>query len=171
MFVYAGKFLTFRSLALTLFSLSFLPCIVKQLSFSSAAPQQCCATVNMNIYSFRKSVNTILAFFLKKFTFFSFFLFIQFTFPILELVQIINLFRQEESTPIGDYFHDNGTARLFGKISEAADGFEVDTERMKAQCDEMCAKIKELKAFVASVEKKELKKAVAEEVRNFSAGI
>lgn len=81
------------------------------------------------------------------------------------------LFRQEESTPIGDYFHDNGTVKLFGRISEAADEFEVDTERMKAQCDEMCTKMRELKAFIVSVEKKELKKTVAEEVRNFSAGI
>lgn len=76
--------------------------------------------------------------------------------------------RQEEETPIGNHFHDNGTFRLFSKISDIVDDFEVDTERLKLLCDEMSAKIKELKSFVCSVEKAELKKSVQKEVRDLS---
>lgn len=76
--------------------------------------------------------------------------------------------RQEEETPIGNHFHDSGTLRLFSRISDIVDEFEVDTEHLKLLCDEMSVKIRELKAFICSVEKAELKKSVQKEVRDLS---
>lgn len=78
------------------------------------------------------------------------------------------IIRQEEETPIGNHFHDNGTLRLFSKISDIVDEFEVDTERLKLLCDEMAVKMKELKGFVCSVEKAEIKKSVQKEVQDLS---
>lgn len=79
------------------------------------------------------------------------------------------IIRQEEETPIGNYFHDNGVMKLFSKITDTVDEFEVDTERLKLLCDEMSAKMKELKAFVNSVEKSELKKSIQKEVQDLSS--
>lgn len=79
------------------------------------------------------------------------------------------IIRQEEETPIGNYFHDNGTMRLFSVITYIVDEFEVDTERLKLLCDEMSAKIKELKSFVGTVEKAELKKSVQKEIQDLSS--
>lgn len=79
------------------------------------------------------------------------------------------IIRQEEETPIGNYFHDNGVMRLFSKITDIVDEFEVDTERLKLLCDEMSTKMKELKAFVNSVEKAETKKSIQKEVQDLSS--
>lgn len=78
------------------------------------------------------------------------------------------IIRQEEETPIGNYFHDNGVMKLFSKITDIVDEFEVDTERLKVLCDEMSAKVKELKAFVNSIEKAELKKSIKKEIQDLS---
>ncbi|UKI53182.1 MAG: hypothetical protein L6V86_08845 [Treponema sp.] len=80
------------------------------------------------------------------------------------------IIRQEEESPIGNYFHDNGVMRLFSKITDIVDEFEIDTERLKLLCDEMTAKIKELKTFINSVEKAELKKSIQKEVQDLSSG-
>lgn len=79
------------------------------------------------------------------------------------------IIRQEEETPIGNHFHDNGVMKLFSKITDIVDEFEVDTERLKILCDEMSAKMKELKAFVNSVEKAETKKSIQKEVQDLSS--
>ena len=42
------------------------------------------------------------------------------------------IIRQEESTPIGNYFHDNGILKLFDKIQEMVDEFEVDTDKLNS---------------------------------------
>lgn len=76
------------------------------------------------------------------------------------------IIRQEEETPIGNYFHDSGIMKLFSKITDTVDEFEVDTERIKLLCDEMSTKIKELKTFVNSVEKAELKKSIQKEIQD-----
>lgn len=79
------------------------------------------------------------------------------------------ILRQEEETPLGNYFHDSGMLRLFNLIENSVDEFIVDTERTKVLCDELSAKAKEFKNFITSVEKDELKKAIKKEVREFSS--
>lgn len=79
------------------------------------------------------------------------------------------ILRQEEETPLGNYFHDSGMLRLFNLIENSVDEFIVDTERTKALCDELSVKAREFKNFIAAVEKEELKKAVKKEVQEFSS--
>lgn len=79
------------------------------------------------------------------------------------------ILRQEEETPLGNYFHDSGMLRLFNLIENSVDEFIVDTERTKALCDELSAKAREFKNFIIAVEKDELKKAVKKEVQEFSS--
>ena len=60
--------------------------------------------------------------------------------------------RQEENTPIGDYFHDAGLSKMFSKLEEQVDEFEVDTDELKALCDGITDTVKGLKAHIAKVE-------------------
>jgi hypothetical protein len=60
--------------------------------------------------------------------------------------------RQEENTPVGDYFHDSGVLQTFNSLEESVDEFEIDTEEIMAQCDLIIEAIKGLKAFTKKVE-------------------
>ena len=62
------------------------------------------------------------------------------------------LIRQEESTPIGNYFHDNGILKLFDKIQEMVDEFEVDTDKLNSYCDMFVASLKGAKTHVKKAE-------------------
>ena len=61
--------------------------------------------------------------------------------------------RQEESTPIGDYFHDSGVMKIFDHLTEEVDEFEVDTEQLSMYCDHIIASMKGLQAQIKKVEK------------------
>ncbi len=60
--------------------------------------------------------------------------------------------RQEESTPIGNYFHDNGILKIFGKLQKTVDNFEVETEDVNVYCDALIDLLKGLKSHVKKVE-------------------
>ena len=60
--------------------------------------------------------------------------------------------RQEESTPIGNWFHDNGMMRVFNRISEQVDEFDVDTDELSDCCDCLITLAKGLKAQIKKVE-------------------
>jgi hypothetical protein len=60
--------------------------------------------------------------------------------------------RQEENTPIGDYFHDSGILRVFEKIQNTVDEFEVDTDSLNNNCDILINAIKGLKGQVKKIE-------------------
>lgn len=60
--------------------------------------------------------------------------------------------RQEESTPIGDYFHNSGMLKIFDKLSEKVDGFKVDTEEINSYCDGLIQSLKGLKVHIKKVE-------------------
>lgn len=60
--------------------------------------------------------------------------------------------RQEENTPIGDYFHDNGILRVFEKIQNTVDEFEVDTDNLNLYCDTLINALKGLKGQIKKVE-------------------
>lgn len=62
------------------------------------------------------------------------------------------IIRQEESTPIGDYFHDNGILKTFEKIKETVDEFEVDSEELMTDCDFLISALKGLKVQIGKVE-------------------
>lgn len=75
--------------------------------------------------------------------------------------------RQEESSPIGDYFHDNGIQKTFEKIAAMADGFEVDSEHLKLYCEELSSKLRQFRSFIQSAEKREMKKSVRNGISDF----
>ena len=60
--------------------------------------------------------------------------------------------RQEESTPIGDRFHDNGVQKTFDRIASAVDDFDVDTDELCDWCDCLINLTKGLKAQVKKAE-------------------
>lgn len=60
--------------------------------------------------------------------------------------------RQDESTPIGNYAHDNGIIKQFGKIEGIIDEFEVDTDELIQYCDSLIENLKGLKAYTKKVE-------------------
>lgn len=62
------------------------------------------------------------------------------------------IIRQEESTPIGDYFYDNGIFKTFEKIKETVDEFEVDSEELMTDCDFLISVLKGLKVQIGKVE-------------------
>jgi hypothetical protein len=61
------------------------------------------------------------------------------------------IIRQEESTPIGNYFHDNGILKQLGKIEGIVDEFEVDTDELSNYCDSLIENLKGLKAYTKKV--------------------
>lgn len=52
------------------------------------------------------------------------------------------IIRQEENTPIGNYFHDNGILKVFDMLQDEVDEFEVETENIKAYCDNLITSLK-----------------------------
>ena len=74
------------------------------------------------------------------------------------------IIRQEESTPIGDYFHDRGILKTFKKIQDSVDEFELDTESVSSYCDVLIDSLKGLKSFIKKVETEAKKQATAKEI-------
>ncbi|MBO7123269.1 MAG: hypothetical protein J6V90_08325 [Treponema sp.] len=60
--------------------------------------------------------------------------------------------RQEDSTPIGDWFHNNGVQSVFESVKNQVDEFDVDTERLANECDILINLLKGLKGQVKKVE-------------------
>lgn len=74
------------------------------------------------------------------------------------------IIRQEESTPIGNYFHDNGILKLFDKIQETVDEFEVDTDKLNSYCDLLVNSLKGAKTQIKKVESAWTKHKTQEEL-------
>ena len=70
--------------------------------------------------------------------------------------------RQEESTPIGDYFHDSGILKLFEHIQNSVDEFEVDTIELSEYCDTLINSLKGLKGQIKKVESAWVKRKAQE---------
>ena len=66
--------------------------------------------------------------------------------------------RQEENTPIGNYFHDAGILKVFEMLQAEVDEFEVETENIKAYCDNLITSIKGLKSITEKTETEYAKK-------------
>lgn len=71
---------------------------------------------------------------------------------------------QEESTPIGDFFHDSGVYSMFNNLSNIVDNVEVDTTDVDAYCDGLISALKGLKSIVKKVEVEETKRKSMEKV-------
>lgn len=73
--------------------------------------------------------------------------------------------RQEESTPIGDYFHDSGVMRVFDHLTEEVDEFDVDTERLNTYCESIIASMKGLQQTIKKAEKEYAKYLAQKELK------
>lgn len=62
------------------------------------------------------------------------------------------IIRQEETTPIGDYFHDSGMMKVFGRLQNTVDEFELDTTDIETYCDNLITSLKSLKAITKKAE-------------------
>lgn len=62
------------------------------------------------------------------------------------------IIRQEETTPIGDYFHDSGMMKVFERLQNVVDEFEVDTDYIETYCDNLISSLKSLKAITKKAE-------------------
>ena len=60
--------------------------------------------------------------------------------------------RQEESTPIGDTFHDSGILKVMEKLTGVVDEFELDTDDVQTYCDNLITSLKTLKAVTKKAE-------------------
>jgi len=62
------------------------------------------------------------------------------------------IIRQEETTPIGDTFHDSGILKVMEKLKDTVDEFEVDTDDIQTYCDNLITSLKNLKAVTKKAE-------------------
>lgn len=74
--------------------------------------------------------------------------------------------RQEENTPIGNYFHDNGILKIFEKIKDQVDEFEVDTEELSTDIDFLISSLKGLKITVKKAETEYTKYVAMKELKD-----
>lgn len=66
--------------------------------------------------------------------------------------------KQEDETPIGDYFHDAGTVKIFEKLKDIIDDFEVETNDILSYANHLISIMKGLKNLVKQEESKALKR-------------
>lgn len=76
------------------------------------------------------------------------------------------LIRQEENTPIGDFFHDCGISKVFSRLTDTVDEFEVDTDELSNLCDTLVTLSKNLKSQIKKVETEWSKKQQADKIKH-----
>ena len=76
------------------------------------------------------------------------------------------IIRQEESTPIGNCFHDSGILKIMEKLQGCVDEFEVDTDDIQTYCDDLIASLKTLKSVTSKAETEYQKLKARKELRD-----
>ena len=74
--------------------------------------------------------------------------------------------RQEESTPIGDTFHDSGILKVVEKLQNIVDEFEVETDDVQTYCDHLITSLKNLKAVTKKFETEYAKVLAQKELKD-----
>ena len=78
------------------------------------------------------------------------------------------IIRQEETTPIGNHFHDTGILKQFAAIENIVDEFEVDTDELTAYCDSLIDSLKSLKNIIKKVEAEWEKKSHLQKIKDLT---
>ena len=76
------------------------------------------------------------------------------------------IIRQEETTPIGDAFHDSGILKVMEKLKDTVDEFEVDTDDIQTYCDNLITSLKNLKAVTKKAETEYAKTKAQRELKD-----
>lgn len=74
--------------------------------------------------------------------------------------------RQEENTPIGNFFHDNGILKVFEMLQAEVDEFEIETENIKVYCDNLISSLKGLKSITEKTESEYAKKKAQRDLKD-----
>ena len=74
--------------------------------------------------------------------------------------------RQEENTPIGNFFHDNGILKVFEMLQNEVDEFEIETENIKVYCDNLISSLKGLKSITEKTESEYAKKKAQRDLKD-----
>lgn len=75
------------------------------------------------------------------------------------------IIRQEETTPIGDTFHDSGILKVMEKLQNIVDEFEVETDDIQTYCDNLITSLKNLKAVTKKAETEYVKVKAQKELK------
>jgi len=73
---------------------------------------------------------------------------------------------QEENTPIGNFFHDNGILKVFEMLQAEVDEFEIETENIKVYCDNLISSLKGLKSITEKTESEYAKKKAQRDLKD-----
>lgn len=76
------------------------------------------------------------------------------------------IIRQEENTPIGNFFHDNGILKVFEMLQTEVDEFEIETENIKVYCDNLISSLKGLKSITEKTESEYAKKKAQRDLKD-----
>ena len=76
------------------------------------------------------------------------------------------IIRQEESTPIGDQFHDSGILKMVEKLTDTVDEFELDTDDVQTYCDGLITALKSLKVVTKKAETEYTKVKAQKELKD-----
>ena len=76
------------------------------------------------------------------------------------------IIRQEETTPIGDTFHDSGILKVMEKLQNVVDEFEVETDDVQTYCDNLITSLKNLKAVTKKIETEYAKVKAQKELKD-----
>lgn len=76
------------------------------------------------------------------------------------------LIRQEEKTPVGDYYHDYRIEPLFNEVKSTVDEFEFDSEVLKMNIETLMTRLKGLRNFIVLLEKTAMKSNYQQELKD-----
>ena len=76
------------------------------------------------------------------------------------------IIQQEESTPIGNCFHDSSILKIMEKLQGSVDEFEVDTDDIQTYCDALITSLKTLKSVTSKAETEYQKLKARKELRD-----
>jgi chromosome segregation ATPase len=68
------------------------------------------------------------------------------------------IIRQEDTSPIGDFFHDSGINKIYDALRDEVDEFSVNSDRLCSWIDFLNTKLKQLKNQVKKIEQEQQKK-------------
>lgn len=75
-----------------------------------------------------------------------------------DFFEVFMKLRQEENSPVGDFFHDSGATTIFNAIASTVDEFEVDSDQLSAWCTIVINDLKGLQSVIKKMEKEAITK-------------
>jgi hydroxypyruvate isomerase len=78
------------------------------------------------------------------------------------------IIRQEEKTPIGDFYHNSGIKLTLSLLESRVDDFRVDTDELNGYADALISKLKNLKVQIKKTEQEWQKKQICDEINSIT---